>query len=141
MFPAALVYALASADYTMANLECVVTDNPATPHPYKPYTLHSHPDTLAGLKHAGIDGISSGNNHVFDFLATGVADTINFVAAAGLDDSGADMNESMARTTTIRAALNGVDVALQGLSEMRYDGIDTPQYLLVARDPAKAGAL
>lgn len=119
-----------------------MTDAPATPHPFKPYNLYTHPEALAGLIDAGIDGISSGNNHVFDYLDRGVADTLDFVAGAGLDGSGADMNESMARETAIHAALSGVDVALQGLSEMRYDGgVATPEYLLIAGDPAKPGAL
>jgi hypothetical protein len=132
---------LASADYTVANLECVVTDRPETPHPFKPYTLHSHPDTLIGLVRAGVDAVSSGNNHVFDFLDPGVGDTLRFVAAAGLDGAGAEMNETRAREAVIARSLNGVELALQGLSAMRFDGADVQQYHLVARDPAKAGAL
>lgn len=132
---------LSSADYTLANLECVVTDDPRTPHPYKAYLLHAHPEALAGLVDAGIDGVSTGNNHVFDYLGPGVSDTLDLLAAAGLDASGADMNETMARETTIQLALNGVDLALQGMSVMRIDGSDASKYQLVARDPAKPGAL
>lgn len=133
--------ALSAADYTLANLECVVTNRPNTPHPYKPFVFHSHPDTLAGLVSAGVDGVSSGNNHLFDYLGPGVADTLDFVAAAGLDDTGAGLNESLARDTTIWHDPNGVEVALQGMSEMRNDGSEDDKYELIADDPAKPGAL
>ncbi|PCC73398.1 capsule synthesis protein PGA_cap [Nannocystis exedens] len=132
---------LASADYTVANLECVVTDRPDTPHPYKPYVLHSHPDAVQGLVNVGVDAVSSGNNHVFDFLAPGVADTLGFLAAAGLDRTGAGMSEREARRTAIVRRLHDVDVALLGLSQMRFDGLDLADYHLVAEDPAKSGAL
>ncbi|MDC0666177.1 CapA family protein [Nannocystis radixulma] len=132
---------LQSADYTVANLECVVTESPDTPHPYKPFLLHSHPEALLGLVDAGVDAVSSGNNHVFDFLAPGVDDTLAAIGAAGLDGTGAAMNESAARSSAIGRALNGVDVALLGLSQMQVDGADQPSYWLTAEDPAKAGAL
>ncbi|HEY8375209.1 MAG TPA: CapA family protein, partial [Nannocystis sp.] len=133
---------LLTADYAHANLECVVTGDPATPHPYKPYTLYTHPDALRALTDAGFDGVSLGNNHVFDFLARGVADTLQFVGAAGLDHSGAGMNESQALRSTIHATPGGIELALLGLSDMRYDGgVDRSEYLLVAADPAKPGAL
>ncbi|MFY0540479.1 CapA family protein [Nannocystis pusilla] len=131
--------ALASADYSVANLECTVSAEPGPEHPYKSYTFYSHPETLAGLTAAGIDGVSLGNNHVFDYLDAGVYDTINAVADLGLDWTGAEMSETAARDTVIRRTLSGVPLSLQGFSELRTDGSQLTNYLLVALDPAKPG--
>ncbi|MBA3548188.1 MAG: CapA family protein [Nannocystis sp.] len=132
---------IATADYSIANLECAVTSDPATPHPTKSYTFFSHPETLAGLTHAGFDGVDLGNNHVFDYMGAGVLDTVNAVAGVELDWTGADMNETLARNTTIGATIGGVPLALQGFNTLRTDGSNLTKNLLVARDPDKAGAL
>lgn len=133
--------AIAAADYAVANLECAVTADPATPHPTKSYTFFSHPDTLAGLLSAGFDAVDLANNHVFDYMGDGVYDSINAVAEVGLDWTGAEMNESAALDTTIHATPGGVPLALQGFSALKTDGSSLTKYLLVARDPSKPGAL
>jgi len=133
--------ALSSADYAVANLECAVSASPGQEHPYKAYTFYSHPDTLAGLNAAGIDGVSLGNNHVFDYMGTGVYDTINAVADHGLDFTGAEMSETAALDSVIRRTVSGVPLSLQGFSDLRTDGSQLTNYLLVALDPAKPGAL
>lgn len=132
---------IAAADYSIANLECTVTDNPATPHPTKAFTFYSHPDTLPGLTFAGFDGVDLGNNHVFDYLGDGVFDTLNAVSDVGLDWTGADMNETLARDTTINKTISGVPLALKGFSTLRTDGSSLTKNLLVARNPDKPGAL
>lgn len=132
---------VSSADLAVANLECTVTDDPATPHPYKSYTFYSHPETLDALVYAGFDAVDLANNHVFDYLDAGVLDTIDAVAAVGLGATGADMNETLAAGTTIHDAPGGMPLALQGFSTLVSDGSDLLKYLLVARDPSKPGAL
>lgn len=136
--------AISAADYAVANLECTVTADPDTPHPYKSYTFYSHPDTLDGIVHAGFDAVSLGNNHVFDYMGPGVFDTINALSdlpAPGLDFAGGEMNETKAAATTIHVERGGVPLALQGFSTLRSDGSTQTKYLLVARDPDKPGAL
>lgn len=137
---------LAAADYATANLECTVTANPDTPHPYKSYTFYSHPETLAGLTDAGVDALDLANNHVFDYLTAGVEDTLDAVDGVtdpniAFDWTGAGMNETSAADTTIHVTKRGVPLALQGFSTLRKDGSSLTKYLLVALDPAKAGAL
>lgn len=132
---------LASADFSVANLECVASADPGPAHPYKSYTFYSHPETLVGLTHAGIDAVDLANNHIFDYLGPGVLDTIDAVADWNLLWTGADWNEAAARDTTIREDIHGVPLALQGFSALRRDGSDLKDYLLVALDPAKPGAL
>lgn len=132
---------LSASDYTVVNLESPVTASALTPHPYKDYTFYSHPDTLSALTYAGIDGVDIANNHMFDYLATGVSDTMLHVSASGLDWCGAGGNEDVAKLTTIYRDLNSVPLSLLGFSEMVSDGSTEDDYLLVARDPTKAGAL
>jgi poly-gamma-glutamate capsule biosynthesis protein CapA/YwtB (metallophosphatase superfamily) len=133
--------AVSAADFAVANLECAVTNDPDTPHPAKAYTFFSYPATLDGLVDAGFDGVDLANNHVFDYLTAGVFDTLDAVASVGLEWTGADFNETAAADTTIHVEVGGVPLALQGVSALRIDGSEEPKYLLVARDPSKAGAL
>jgi hypothetical protein len=132
---------LSAADYTIVNLESPVTNDASTPHPYKDYTFYSHPDTLAALTYAGVDGVDIANNHMFDYMGTGVADTMTNVSAYGLDWCGAGNNEDVAKLTTVYRTLNNVPLSLLGFSEMVSDGSTDDAYVLVARDPTKSGAL
>ncbi|HJN77615.1 MAG TPA: CapA family protein [Myxococcota bacterium] len=82
-------------DYVSVNLESVVTDDPATPHPTKPYVFFTFPESLDALaEHA--DFANLGNNHVYDYLEPGIQDTIDHVAASGMDYAGlgADADEA-----------------------------------------------
>jgi hypothetical protein len=51
------------------------------------------------------------------------------------------MNETLAADTTLHEDPGDVPLALQGFSALRSDGTDKPEYLLVAADPDKPGAL
>jgi len=138
-----LASTLSAADYTQVNLESVATANPGTAHPYKLFTFFSYPETLQALTYAGVDGVSLGNNHMYDYLDPGVDDTLDAVSNAGLDWFGANLNETMARgSVTYRTIGGGVDISLQGFSQLVNDGTTDASYSLVARDsPLKGGAL
>jgi hypothetical protein len=77
-----------AADYGVVNLESVVTLDPGTPHPTKDYVFFSMPGSVEALDWAGVDFISLGNNHVFDYLEPGVTDTLAWVDAIGLPHTG-----------------------------------------------------
>ncbi len=135
---------LAAADFTQVNLESTVTDDPATPHPYKTFVYYSHPETILALPAVGIDAVSLGNNHVYDYLEDGLADTIAEVERTGLAWFGSGPSESAARATRLHATIGGgVDVALQGFDQIVNDGTMLARYRLVARDAPgqKGGAL
>ncbi|XXX74295.1 CapA family protein [Sorangium sp. So ce134] len=134
---------LSSADYTQVNLECPVTANPATPHPYKSFTFFSYPETVRALALSGVDAVSLGNNHMFDYLEGGVTDTLINVPNAGLDWFGAGPDETTAKGTVLYRTLRGVDVAFQGFNQIVNDGSTAAAYTLTASDgpPPKAGAL
>lgn len=134
---------LSSADYTQVNLECPVTANPDTPHPYKTYTFFSYPETVRALALSGVDGVSLGNNHMFDYLEAGVTDTLSAVPNAGLDWFGAGVDESTAKGSVLYRTIRGVDVAFQGFNQLVSGGTTLTEYNLNATDgpPPKAGSL
>ena len=133
---------LETSDHTQVNLECPITDDPATPHPYKAFTFFSYPETLAGLRAAGVRTVNLANNHVYDFLEGGFVDTLANVTAADLEWFGAGSTENAARNSVLRSTLQGVDLSFQGFSALSSDGSTQHEYLLVAKNsPAKGGAL
>lgn len=87
---------LRMADVASVNLETVLaTSEPPAKAP-KSVTFFSHPDTAAALKDAGVDYVTLGNNHVYDYLDAGMQSTIATLDAAGLLHSGAGRSEEEA---------------------------------------------
>lgn len=80
-----------AADWSVLNLETPVTDNPSTPHTEKPFAFFTLPASLEALTDMGVDYVSLGNNHVYDYLDIGLADSLRNVAAAGINYSGAGL--------------------------------------------------
>ncbi len=89
---------VASFDAAVANLEAPITvrDTPSPRRPSK-YTYRVHPDAVAEIRRAGIDGVTLANNHAMDYGASGLEDTLRYLESAGIHHSGAHMSEAMAR--------------------------------------------
>ena len=84
------------ADFPVVNFECPVLNDPKTPHTTKPYVFFSLPDTLDALRWMGVSYLSMGNNHIYDYLEKGLADTIANVTAKGFGYSGFGVNSTEA---------------------------------------------
>ncbi len=54
-----------------------------------------------GLRDAGVDVVSLANNHVFDYGATGLSDTLAALRQANVSSTGAGENEAAARTAAV----------------------------------------
>lgn len=89
---------LADADLTVVNLETPLTaepwydvngPRPDTFHPTKDFAFSSHPLLARALADAGVDAVDLGNNHLYDRLEAGVADTIRILDDAGIVHYGA----------------------------------------------------
>ncbi len=137
---------LSAADYTIVNLESTVASQPTPSNCGKSITFFSYPDTLPGLKGSGIDGVSLGNNHIYDYLSSGLSETLANVAAAGLDAAGAGASNTGALKTTIYRTFNNVSLSMLGFSQIVTGGLLDRNCWLTARDgnstePAKPGAL
>ena len=102
---------LKSADLAVANFE-----NPA-PDAFRYHTagttFSADPKLIAGLKHAGFDVVSIGNNHIGDAGARGILDTIKNLKRYGIKSTGAGANLTAARKAAI-TEVNGTKVAILG---------------------------
>ena len=119
---------LTSADLTVANFE-----NPA-PDAFRYHTqgtvFSADPKLIAGLRKAGFDVVSIGNNHIRDAGAQGILDTIKNLKKYGIKSTGAGANLAAARKPAV-VDVNGVKVAILG-----YDTI--AKYY--AAGPSSAGS-
>lgn len=85
-----------NADWRVVNLETPVTFNTSTPHEQKSFAFFTLPESMQALDWLGVDYVSLGNNHVYDYLEIGVADTIAHLNTMGIHHSGAGLNSSEA---------------------------------------------
>lgn len=76
-------------DYTVANLEGVVTDGLFPVRPGKSYNYRADPRTLEALRTMGVDAVGLGNNHSMDYGPDGLADTRAAAQAAAVTAFGA----------------------------------------------------
>ena len=84
------------ADYASINLETqIATSLPGERAP-KSVTFYSQPEILDALTWAGIDYVSLGNNHTYDYMDSGLTSTLDFLEKSELGFSGAGINEKEA---------------------------------------------
>lgn len=82
---------LKAADLTMVNLECSVSTR-GSPMPNKKWTFRAAPESLAGVRNAGIDVVSIANNHVLDFGLDAFLDTLSYLDEYGIKRVGGGQN-------------------------------------------------
>jgi poly-gamma-glutamate capsule biosynthesis protein CapA/YwtB (metallophosphatase superfamily) len=129
-------------DHTAINLESPVTERLTTPHPRKSFVFHSLPGSAAALLGVGVDSVSLGNNHVYDYLDIGLFDTLASLDAIGLPHYGAGISASHAAASVYRPTIHGVPLSLQGFCELRGRSYGARNLELIAYDrPSKPGAL
>jgi poly-gamma-glutamate synthesis protein (capsule biosynthesis protein) len=81
------------ADLRIANLECALTRH-AQPwaRSWKMFHFRADPGAVHCLQAARIDACSLANNHILDFEARGLRDTLHTLDAAGIHHAGAGIN-------------------------------------------------
>jgi len=84
------------ADYAAVNLETQIADKKPGARAPKSVTFYSRPEILDALVWAGVDYVSLGNNHTYDYLEPGMKATVDFLQKSPLGFSGAGMNEKQA---------------------------------------------
>lgn len=125
------------ADFSSVNLETPVTDNPSTPHPSKEYVFFTLPQSVLPLKEIGVDYVGLGNNHVFDYLEAGIADTENALNALAMPYSGAGNTVDKAWEPW-RGQVN--DLQLSMLAACSISGDQHAINYVAQENPAKGGA-
>jgi poly-gamma-glutamate capsule biosynthesis protein CapA/YwtB (metallophosphatase superfamily) len=89
---------MAAADASTVNLETVVGQLPSTgAYPAKRFLLQSPPVVLAALHDLGVDLVTLGNNHAYDWQGPGVASTIAALDGAGIAWAGAGTTAAQAQ--------------------------------------------
>lgn len=84
------------ADYAVVNLETQIAKNEPTERARKSVTFYSPPETLEALSWAGVDYVTLGNNHTFDYLDSGLESTLKYLNNSELAFSGAGVNQKTA---------------------------------------------
>lgn len=90
------------ADLALVNLECALTAS--TTHwqgAPKAFYFGAPPSAIETLTNAGIDLVSLANNHVLDFGAAGLRDTLTALRGHGIHAAGAGSNLAAARAVTV----------------------------------------
>src|SRR6202045_3765225 len=106
---------LRSADFAAVNLETAVTDG-GTPQP-KTYHFRAPPAAFTALRAAGIDLVTMANNHVLDYGAAGLADTLAAARATRFPYVGVGTSAAAAWAPYVRT-INGVRFAVVGVSQV-----------------------
>ena len=97
------------------NLEGPLTDH-GTPEQDKKFVFRSPPEKVAAaLKNAGFNVVSLANNHMLDYGADGLAQTIDTLDAAGIQHAGAGADLMSARRPAI-FRIDGMRIALLAYS-------------------------
>jgi poly-gamma-glutamate capsule biosynthesis protein CapA/YwtB (metallophosphatase superfamily) len=84
------------ADYAAVNLETQIAESKPAKRAPKSVTFYSRPEILDALSWAGIDYVSLGNNHTYDYMEPGMHSTLKFLNKSKLAYSGAGMDEESA---------------------------------------------
>jgi poly-gamma-glutamate capsule biosynthesis protein CapA/YwtB (metallophosphatase superfamily) len=82
---------LRAADLAIGNLECPVSEGGK--NQYHLYSFRADPKTPAGLNEAGFGVVSLANNHMYDWGAPALLDTVRRVREAGVRTVGAGQND------------------------------------------------
>lgn len=134
---------LSSDDHTSVNLETAVTRDRSTPHSRKAHVFHTYPESLSIFRSVGIESVSLGNNHSYDYGDVGFSNTLSALTAHGLGFYGGGMHETEARNRRLRRTIGGIDFAFQGFNQQMGTNYGSDSLHIVAKDSpmVKAGAL
>lgn len=105
---AGVVDILSRADAVFTNLETVIRGPREGAPTRELLTLHaSGPEILEALRTAGVDLLTTANNHAYDLGSGGILDTVDAVTAAGLITSGSGADLARASAPAIFDTPNG----------------------------------
>jgi poly-gamma-glutamate capsule biosynthesis protein CapA/YwtB (metallophosphatase superfamily) len=131
---------LQADDLTIVNLETPVTADLSTPHPVKSNVFNAYPESADALEQVGVDAVTLGNNHVFDYLAKGTSNTFAHLDQIGMPWFGAGLDDTQARQNWWATSIGEIDLIMQGFCDNRGDYGSSSLYVTAA-DPNKPGSL
>ncbi len=84
------------ADYASVNLETQISKSMPKQKAPKSIVFYSQPEILDALSWAGVDYVTLGNNHTYDYMNEGLSSSLDFLQKSKLDFSGAGFDEPQA---------------------------------------------
>lgn len=108
----------ATADLTIANLECPLIRNSSPIFKTGP-VFGEDGDCINGIREAGIDVLNLANNHILDHGAAGLESTLRVCASAGILTVGAGENLAEARWILVRK-LGNLRVGILAMAEHEF---------------------
>lgn len=108
-----------SADLSIANLECALSDTAPAREKIGP-VLRGRERDAAVLKNAGFDLLGCANNHIKDCGATGTLDTLAACARAGLSTTGAGRH-AQESAQPARIEKNGWSIGVFAVAEQEFN--------------------
>lgn len=106
------------ADRVIVNLECAVTDKNTAIMKIGP-NLKAPINTVKTLKEVGVTDCVLANNHIFDFGALGVLDTVEQLEKYGINYTGYGENEQASRKN-LMITKDGIKIAVIAVCEHEY---------------------
>ena len=110
-----------AADLAFANLETPVA--PETGRPGKPYQFNAPAELPAALKAAGLQVLSTANNHAFDQGPKGVVETLRRLKDAGLEPIGTGATKAEA-DRALYLDRKGLRIAFLGFTDIFNNDLD-----------------
>jgi len=107
-----------AADLTVANLECPLIEKP-TPISKTGPTFGEPGSSINGIKNAGIDVLCLANNHIMDHGPSGLKNTMEVCARAGIDTVGAGENLDAARQILVRK-IGNLRIGILAVAEREF---------------------
>src|ERR687891_490894 len=105
------------ADLFVLNLECCISERGRPwSAPANPFFFRAPPVAVETLAHLGADCVTLANNHALDFGGEALADTLEYLDAAGIAHVGAGPNEDAARAPVVLGAA-GFRLGVVGVSD------------------------
>ncbi|WOE75898.1 CapA family protein [Alterisphingorhabdus coralli] len=102
-----------TADFASVNLESILATAEPPEHAPKSVVFYTHPDALLALEDMGVDYVSLGNNHSYDYLDDGLKQTFEALEQSPIGHSGAGLNATQAEAPW-RISMNNHDYAMLG---------------------------
>lgn len=118
-----LLDCMRNADICMVNNEFPYTME-GSPLEGKTWTFHADPASAQYLFDMGVDIVSIANNHVFDYGAIGLSNTLTTLESVSMPYVGAGRNLEEASRTVYFTAENGIRIAF--ISGCDIEGSDPP---------------
>ena len=126
---------LKAADFAAVNLETAVTSR-GRPQP-KTYHFATTPAAFTALRDAGVDLVTTANNHILDYGERGLFDTLAAARAAHFPDVGTGLDAAAAWAPYV-TSVDGTKIAIVGVSQVAELA---SSWVATAHRPGEANAI